>query len=315
MVQTTRLQLPLIAAAQAQKHVTHNEAVLRLDGLVQMTAKSYTASAQPASPADGDLYLLPAGKTGTDWGGYANHAAAHYYDGIWHSYAPQTGWLSWVQDSGILYSYTGAQWTPVPLPNSIADGSVSAPGLAFASDANTGLYRIGADNLGIAAGGTKLEDIKATGITRPLQPAFLAYLSASQANKTGDGTAYDVPFDSETFDRGSNHDAVTSKGVFTAPVTGLYLFGSLVRLSGLLAAHTQWEMQFVATGGTYVPLSFDPHNIIAGGILFYSASQFVPMTAGDTCKLRIAVYNGTKVVQIDGGSSTNKTNFWGFLVA
>lgn len=368
MVDTTRLQLPLIAAAQAQKHVTHNEAIMRLDGLVQMTAKSYTTSAQPGSPADGDLYLMPAGKTGTDWGGYSNHAAAHYYDGVWHQYHPSAGWLCWVQDTSILYSYTGSAWSAVPLPNSIADGTASAPGLAFGSDTNTGLYRIGADQLGlatggtlrrtistsaetptlpqqgadgsagapaygfsadtdnglyrigtnnpgIAAGGSLVESYAIAGITRPLQPAFLAYLSASQTSKTGDGSAYDIPFDSETFDRGSNHDSTSSKGVFTAPVTGLYMFGSIMRLSGLLAGHTQWEMQFVASAGTFVPLSWDPHNVIAGGILFFSACQIIPMTAGDTCKLRVAVYNSTKVVTIDGGAATNKTNFWGFLVA
>lgn len=110
MSDTTRLQLPLIAAAQAQKHVTHNEAIMRLDGLVQMTAKSYTTSAQPGSPSDGDLYLLPSGKTGADWGGYSNYAVAHYYDGIWHQYHPNQGWTCFVQDTAKLYYYTGSAW-------------------------------------------------------------------------------------------------------------------------------------------------------------------------------------------------------------
>lgn len=116
---TTRLQLPLIAAAQAQKHVTHNEAIMRLDGLVQMTALSYTTNVQPGSPSDGDLYLLPAGKTGTDWDGYSNHAVAHRYDGIWHQYHPSQGWLCFVRDTASLYYYTGSQWAqcaPLSLP-------------------------------------------------------------------------------------------------------------------------------------------------------------------------------------------------------
>lgn len=46
-----------------------------------------------------------------------------------------------------------------------ASGTVSAPGLAFASDLNTGIYRIGADNLGIAANGAKVVDIATTGAT------------------------------------------------------------------------------------------------------------------------------------------------------
>ena len=42
-------------------------------------------------------------------------------------------------------------------------GSASAPALGFGSDTNTGIYRIGADNIGITAGGTKALDISATG--------------------------------------------------------------------------------------------------------------------------------------------------------
>ena len=44
-------------------------------------------------------------------------------------------------------------------------GSVSAPTYTFASDTNTGFYRIGADNIGAAIGGTKILDISNTGLT------------------------------------------------------------------------------------------------------------------------------------------------------
>ena len=45
-----------------------------------------------------------------------------------------------------------------------ADGSAAAPGVAPLSDQDNGLYRIGANNLGIAAGGTKILDIATTGL-------------------------------------------------------------------------------------------------------------------------------------------------------
>jgi hypothetical protein len=79
--QTTNLSLPFLQAAQAQKHVTHDEALLTLDALVQYTAVSATTSTQPGSPADGALYILPPGKTGADWGGMSNYALAYYVDG------------------------------------------------------------------------------------------------------------------------------------------------------------------------------------------------------------------------------------------
>ena len=40
MADTTNLTLPLLAASQAQKHVTVNEALTRLDGMVQLTLRS-----------------------------------------------------------------------------------------------------------------------------------------------------------------------------------------------------------------------------------------------------------------------------------
>jgi hypothetical protein len=50
MPQSTRLQLRFLAGAQAQKHITVNESLLRIDALVQLSAKSATTAAQPASP-------------------------------------------------------------------------------------------------------------------------------------------------------------------------------------------------------------------------------------------------------------------------
>lgn len=45
---------------------------------------------------------------------------------------------------------------------SINDGTVSAPGLYFLSDTDTGMYRIGTNNMGFTCGGTKVLDV-ATG--------------------------------------------------------------------------------------------------------------------------------------------------------
>jgi len=46
----------------------------------------------------------------------------------------------------------------------ISAGAVGAPGLIVTGDADTGLYQIGADNLGVAIGGSKILDVSATGI-------------------------------------------------------------------------------------------------------------------------------------------------------
>ena len=70
-----RLGLPYLAAAQAQKHVIVNEALMRLDGLVQTAVESRAVAAQPASPEDGAIYILPASPTGAAWTGQPPGAA------------------------------------------------------------------------------------------------------------------------------------------------------------------------------------------------------------------------------------------------
>ena len=53
MSETGQFGLPLIEAAQAQKHVTVNDALWRLDTLAQLRLLSISESVPPVSPADG----------------------------------------------------------------------------------------------------------------------------------------------------------------------------------------------------------------------------------------------------------------------
>src|SRR3954454_11831150 len=82
---TPNLALPLIAAAQAQKHVTHNEALLAIDALVHCAVKDKHLAAPPAAPAEGDRYIVAASPTGA-WSGKAGMIAA-WQDGVWRFYA------------------------------------------------------------------------------------------------------------------------------------------------------------------------------------------------------------------------------------
>ena len=46
----------------------------------------------------------------------------------------------------------------------VGNGTVAAPSMTFTSDSDTGIYRIGANNLGVAAAGAKVLDVSATGL-------------------------------------------------------------------------------------------------------------------------------------------------------
>lgn len=66
-----------------------------------------------------------------------------------------------------------------------ADGTNSAPGITFGADLNTGLYRIGADNLGVTVGGTKIIDIASTGIAVTGTLSATGALSGTTITGTG----------------------------------------------------------------------------------------------------------------------------------
>jgi hypothetical protein len=141
--ETTNLLLPYILAAQAQKHVTHNEALRKLDALVQISIVDRDLATPPASPTEGARYIVAASPTGA-WVGHTGKIAA-WQDGAWAFYAPRTGWLAWVEDEAIPVAWNGTAWTaisggsvnPVPLVgvNATADTTnrlaVSAPATLF----------------------------------------------------------------------------------------------------------------------------------------------------------------------------------------
>lgn len=107
---TPSLALPLIAGGQAQKHVTHNEALALLDALVQLAVIDKDLAVPPASPAEGDRYIAAAAPSGA-WAGWAGRVA-RYQDGAWHSLVPRPGWLAFVADEAELYAFANGAWVP-----------------------------------------------------------------------------------------------------------------------------------------------------------------------------------------------------------
>jgi hypothetical protein len=110
---TPRLSLPIVAAGQAQKHITVNEALGKLDGLVQLAVQSRTVTAQPGSPADGAIHILPTGATGASWFDKAAGLLARHADGVWETLTPAAGWLAWIIDEGLALIHDGQNWTPL----------------------------------------------------------------------------------------------------------------------------------------------------------------------------------------------------------
>jgi hypothetical protein len=107
---SSNLSLPYLAAGQAQKHVTVNESLRRLDAIVQLAVVSATTAAEPGSPADGSVYIVPAGKTGTHWASFTNWALAYWRDGAWEQITAREGMIAWIADADQLVAYDGTLW-------------------------------------------------------------------------------------------------------------------------------------------------------------------------------------------------------------
>lgn len=108
MEQTTNLKMPFIMPSQAQKHITHNEALLALDIVVQLSVLDRHLAAAPTLPVEGDRYIVAAAATG-DWTGKSGQVAA-WQDGVWAFHFPIKGWLAWVADEQRIFAYDGTTW-------------------------------------------------------------------------------------------------------------------------------------------------------------------------------------------------------------
>lgn len=102
MAQTAHLGITLLEAAQAQKEVTANEAFVRIDALLNGGTAQPPLAAPPASPVDGDVYLVGASASGA-WVGKDGQIA--YFDQLWRFIAPRDGSTIWVNSAQQFYVY------------------------------------------------------------------------------------------------------------------------------------------------------------------------------------------------------------------
>jgi len=146
--------------------------------------------------------------------------------------------------------------------------------------------------------------------TMPLQPAFLAYNSADDANQTGNGAIVTVDFDTELYDQNADFAADT----FTAPVTGIYSFEVSVMMTALNGA-TSTLLKLVTTLGTFILTRANPTACMDGaGVFVAKGSIKVPMTATNTAY--ITLQNdaaGANNNTIMGSASPYETWFSGSL--
>lgn len=129
--QTVNLALPYILSSQAQKHVTHNEALRRLDGIVQLVIQS-EISAPPGSPGEGVCHAVGTAATGT-WTGKVGRIAL-FEDGAWIYLTPRAGWIAWFADVARQKMWTGSAWADL-----LAQSTIPQLGINASADATNRL--------------------------------------------------------------------------------------------------------------------------------------------------------------------------------
>jgi hypothetical protein len=135
---------------------------------------------------------------------------------------------------------------------------------------------------------------------------YLANMTGAQADATGDGTGYQIVFDTIQTDRATDSFYNNNTGIFNANVTGQYAFTGTVELTGLVAGETVlfdvsttqhdflYNYPITATGP--ITQSFSLNTLDA------------PMTAGDIAKVFVTVSGGSKTVGVQGG--TTMVTYW-----
>lgn len=108
MTTTARLDLPMLVPGQAQKEMTHNEALARLDLAVQACAISVGLEEPPTSPEPGQCWILGANPTG-DWLGNP-HRLTSWSENGWRFLQPFPGLLVWLLDDNTFAQWDGVTW-------------------------------------------------------------------------------------------------------------------------------------------------------------------------------------------------------------
>ena len=138
--------------------------------------------------------------------------------------------------------------------------------------------------------------------TMPLQPAFLAYNSATDNNVTGDGTAYTCEFNTEIFDQGGDYDNTTD--TFTAPLTARYNLSALVAFTGVVATNTTAILGIITSNGNYnlycSSVGLTNTGASNGSMNF---AMLVDMDAADTYHVVFTVQGVGKGVDVYGSAS------------
>jgi hypothetical protein len=194
---------------------------------------------------------------------------------------------------------------------SILGGTSNQVGIAFGDSGDSDVGRINythSDNvMRFINNGSENMTINTDGeVTKPLQPCFR--VGSGTQNNIAVSSNVNAIFNVEIFDIGNNFGSST----FTAPVTGKYYLGLLMRLNAVDSASSY--IQIVIVGSNRSTTVFTFHNATElsadADNVTVSGSTVLDMDANDTAYVRIRIQSGTAQTDVDADGSY----FTGYLI-
>jgi hypothetical protein len=144
----------------------------------QASVKDQHLATPPASPVEGDRYIIPSGGTGA-WAGKTNQIA-EWISGAWTYYTPVTGWTAYVDDEQKIYSWNGSAWVRT---GGALQTITAGNGLTGGGQADTVTLAVGAGNgITVAAGSVSAKAGK----------GIVVNSVGVEANIDGDSIIYDA---------------------------------------------------------------------------------------------------------------------------
>lgn len=107
-LKSDRHGFPFLAAAQAQKEVTHNEALALIDAAASPAALGLGLNQPPAAPSPGQCWIVGTVPTGA-WVGQAG-ALACWTSGGWRFLPPVEGMRVWIVTARLWAVRDGGAW-------------------------------------------------------------------------------------------------------------------------------------------------------------------------------------------------------------
>ena len=206
----------------------------------------------------------------------------------------------------------GTSGDTVNLGSGVTAGTGFGGDLSFGGDTFGANKVIGANDaysFSLETSGNTALTIDSTGaITKPLQPAFSAYMSADMTDITTN-TDHTIIFDTERFD--VNADFNTGTYTFTAPVTGKYAFMKTLNLKNADANGGYYHQKFITSNETYnINVMATPGWAADVAHWQTTGCVFADMDASDTCYFTVHQQEGTAQADVRGGAGWSSIQGW-----